>query len=145
MGIYYLCPMKKMILFFWSIILLFACNKTNTAIKERIENADSVAINYFKGDGSMDSVAAVKIIKDKVLLSKLTSFVSEATISKGSDCGLDGSLHFFKMDRVIQDIDFVMNDNGCNQFIFRLNIGGAWNLTKLSPEAKTLLLSFKKR
>ena len=59
----YICNMKNLIVI--SIIfILCACNKSNQIIKERISNADSVAINYFKGYGTLDTVLAVKIIKD---------------------------------------------------------------------------------
>jgi hypothetical protein len=50
------------------VIILFyatACNRPNKKIKEYINNIDSVAINFFKGDETMDTVVAVKMVRNK--------------------------------------------------------------------------------
>ena len=125
-----------------TIFVLCACNKSNQIIKERISNADSVAINYFKGDGTLDTVLAVKIIKDKKVLENLSVLISAKSAEANVTCGYDGSLHFFKKNVVAQDIDFRMNNAGCMYFTFKQN--GKITATILSAEAKQLLTSLKK-
>jgi hypothetical protein len=122
-------------------VLLFACTKP-TGIKEVITTADSVAINYFKGNGSMDTVVNVIMLKDKSQMNKLADYV-ETTATENFKCGYDGSLHFFKRDMVVQDIDFRMNDVQCMYFSFLLN--GKVFTTALSPEAKQFLQLVNKK
>jgi hypothetical protein len=141
-AIYYLYKMKAVTLFIGLLILFASCNRPNTKIKERISNSDSVAINYFKGDGTMDTVAVVKIVKDKKTMAQLAELISSNAADTVAKCGYDGSLHFFKKNRVVQDIDFRMNDVNCMFFIFTQQ--GESVATKLSPEAKQLLESIKK-
>jgi hypothetical protein len=124
-----------------AILVLLSCNNTNKAFTEKVKDADSVAINYFKGDGSMDSVVAVKIIKDKQQLEKLTAFIASPG-TENYKCGYDGSLHYFKKGMVLQDVDFRMNDVQCMHFSFVLN--GELFAAKLSAEAKQLLESVRK-
>ena len=135
--------MRKLFLLLPSLLVfLIACHTTNTKIKEHISGADSVAINYFKGDGSMDTVAAVKIISDKKIIEQLVNLIAVSTMSDINKCGYDGSLHFFKQNKVIQDIDFRMNDMNCMQFSFLQD--GQLVATALTPEAKQLLESVRK-
>jgi len=129
--------MKVVLLIVSLVIVLTACNKPNKKIKERISGADSVAINYFKGDGTMDSVVKVKIIKDKKTLDELTALISASSAQPGVTCGYDGSLHFFKKNVVLQDVDFRMNNAACMVFTFKQE--GKSEATVLSPEAKELL------
>jgi hypothetical protein len=119
-----------------------ACNKPNTKLKERISNADSIAINYFKGDGTMDTVVAVKILRDKKMMEQLCSLISEESADVNTKCGYDGSLHFFKENQVAQDIDFRMNDVQCMFFTFKQE--GKLRATVLSPEAKQMLETIRK-
>jgi hypothetical protein len=100
-----------------------------------------MAINYFKGDGTMDTVVAVKIISDKNKMNQLAKMAG-GTVTDNSNCGFDGSLHFFKNNQVIQDISFRINDSKCSHFSFKLD--GKLYFTELSPEAKDMILSFKK-
>ncbi|MEI9933577.1 MAG: hypothetical protein WDM71_01695 [Ferruginibacter sp.] len=51
---------KNVLLFAVSLFTLSACHFSNKEIKEVTTDADSVAINYFKGDGTIDSVITVK-------------------------------------------------------------------------------------
>lgn len=129
--------MKVVLLIVSLVIVLTACNKPNKKIKERISGADSVAINYFKGDGTMDSVVKVKIIKDKKTLDELTALISESSAKPRVTCGYDGSLHFLKKNVVLQDVDFRMNNAACMFFTFKQE--GKSEATVLSPEAKELL------
>jgi hypothetical protein len=122
-------------------VLLFACTKP-TGIKEVITRADSVAINYFKGNGSMDTVVNMIMLKDKNEINKLADYVETGT-TENYKCGYDGSLHFFKRDMVIQDINFRMNDVQCMYFSFLLN--GKVFTTALSPEAKQFLQMVNKK
>ncbi len=124
-----------------TLLVLLSCNNTNKAFTEKVKDADSVAINYFKGDGSMDSVVAVKIIKDKQQLEKLTTFIASSG-TENYKCGYDGSLHYFKKGMVLQDVDFRMNDVQCMHFSFMLN--GELLATKLTAEARQLLESARK-
>jgi hypothetical protein len=106
-------------------------------LKERINNADSIAINFFKGDGTMDTVVAVKIIRDKKVIENLSTLVCAASAKPTIKCGYDGSLHFFKNNLVVQDIDFRINDAACRYFTFKLS--GELKATVLSTEAQKLL------
>jgi hypothetical protein len=132
--------MKKLSTLFLAALIV-SCNNTNTAFVEKVKDADSVAINYFKGDGSMDSVVAVKIIRDKQKLEQLTGFIA-ADGTGNLKCGYDGSLHYFKKGMVAQDVDFRMNDVQCMHFSFMLN--GQLFATKLPAEARQLLESLKR-
>lgn len=134
--------MKKLVSFLLIAIALVSCHHANTGLKERITHSDSVAINYFKGDGTMDTVVAIKIVKDQQQMEQLVNLVSERVDEADYKCGYDGSLHFFKMNKVIQDIDFRMNEKGCMYFYFLLD--GKPQATTLSPAAKELIGSFRK-
>ncbi len=123
-------------------VMLISCKKSNTKIKERIINADSVAINFFKGDGSMDTVVAVRIVRDKKTIEQLSNLIGTSSTELNIKCGYDGSLHFFKQNIVQQDIDFRMNDKDCMCFSFKQN--GKLAATILSPEAKELLEVLRK-
>ena len=89
----------------------------------------------------MDTVTKVIIIKNKKQLGQLADYTESGT-TENYRCGYDGSLHFFKMNRVIQNIDFRMNDVQCMHFSFMLE-GKIFN-TQLSPEAKQLLEGLRK-
>ena len=122
-------------------IAFLSCKHNNKQLKERLTMADSIAINYFKGDGTMDTVVTVKIIRDKNTMVLLSNFISSDIIKEKPNCGFDGSLHFFKTDMVLQDIYFRMNSDHCNQFTYSYNKErGAANL---SADAKKLLLKLK--
>jgi hypothetical protein len=140
--IYYLYPMKDVVFILTAVCALMACNHPNKEIEERIANSDSMAINYFKGDGTMDTVVAVKIIRDKLKIGQLATLISERSAQAHYACGYDGSLHFFKMNRVVQDIDFRMNAGGCMYFSFLQY--GKTHTTELSAAAKSLITSFRK-
>jgi hypothetical protein len=126
------------------IALLFAsCDQTAKQLKEKIANADSVAINYFKGDGTMDTVVAVKIIKDKKLIEQLTGLVAGKSAAVKGNCGYDGSIHFFKNDAVVQDVYFNNDKETCWQFVFILD--GKKTATRLAAEAKEVLTGIKNK
>lgn len=130
----------KYLLIAFILVSTTACKQSVTKLHAKIVDSDSMAINWFKGDGSMDTVVAVKIIKDKSAINKLAKLAGGYTAS-GKYCGLDGSLHFFKMDKVIQDIEFKINDEKCSYFTFRLE--GQAYATELNAEAKKLLLGMR--
>ena len=134
--------MKNVIVVLGFFAMLVSCKRPNTEIKERLINADSVAINFFNGDGSMDTVVAVRIIRDKKIIEQLSSLIGASPAELNIQCGYDGSLHFFKQNRVEQDIDFRMNDKDCMCFSFNQN--GKTAATILSPEAKELLQVLRK-
>jgi hypothetical protein len=134
--------MKKYLLLLNVLIVTASCTHSNDAISKRISNSDSVAINYFKGDGTMDTVVAVTIIRDRKIIHQLSNFISENKTEMNYACGLDGSLHFFKMNKVVQDINFGMNTTGCSYFSFVLN--GKSQATSLSVAAKELITAVRK-
>lgn len=138
---YYLCRMKNFCFILIVALLCISCNHPNKKIKERIIYADSVAINYFKGDGTMDSVVAIKIIHDKQTIDQLASLISAQVAQVNYKCGYDGSLHFFKMNKVIQDIDFRMNEESCMYFSFMQD--GLQQATVLSNGARELIISLR--
>ena len=90
----------------------------------------------------MDTVTAVKIVKDKNVIGQFTALISEEQKKEIKQCGYDGSLHFFKNNAVVQDVDFRMNDAHC--MFFTAKYQGEVLQTVLSPEAKQLLESVKK-
>ena len=123
-------------------LFVTGCKRQNRQLNQWIQNSDSAAINYFQGNGSMDTVVAVKIIRDKNIIEQLGNFISSDIIKEKAGCGVDGSLHFFKDGMVMQDIYFRMNDDGCNQFTFSFEKEN--RAARLSAEAKKLLLQLKK-
>jgi hypothetical protein len=133
---------KNLLLLTVSFIVLSSCHRADKTMKETISNADSVAINYFAGDGSIDTVTVVKIIRDKNTMNQLSGFISGKLIDLKTNCGYDGTIHFFKNDSVVQDIKFRMNDENCVQFSFEED--GQLTATALSPDAKKLLEAIKK-
>ncbi len=134
--------MKNLLLILCFFAVLVSCEQSNTKIKEQIMNADSVAINFFKGDGSMDTVVAVRIIRDKKIIEQLSNLISASSTAYNIKCGYDGSLHFFEHNRVEEDIDFRMNDKYCMCFSFKQE--GKIMATVLSSQAKELLEAIKK-
>lgn len=134
--------MKNFLVIACAVFFLSACNKNGKALKEKIVNADSVAINFFKGDGTMDTVVAVKIVRDKSSVDKLTNLICSASAALKSNCGYDGSIHYFKNNIVIQDIDFRMNSTDCCQFSFLLD--GQKAATELTGEGRLFLSGLKK-
>ena len=123
------------------LVTLFSCTNP-TGIKEVITNADSVAINYFKGDGTADTVINMVMLRDKRQISKLADYV-ETDKTDAFKCGYDGSIHVFKRDVVTQNIDFSFNDVQCMHFSFLLN--NKLHSTNLSPETLQFLQSISKR
>ena|ERR1700757_316367 len=136
--------MKPVFIFASLLVCLTACRKgTNKELKQLTADADSVAINYFKGDGSFDTVVTVKIIRDKIDINKLSDLVSGNSTDPAVKCGYDGSLHFFKQDSVVADIYFRMNDEHCMLFSFLQD--GKLNATVLPAEAKSFLQAAEKK
>ena len=133
--------MKYWWFFLGAVFSITACKQPNEPLKERIASADSVAVNYYSGDGTMDTVVAVRIIRNKQQITELATHISEEAVKRDFKCGFDGSLHFFKMNKVIQDVDFRMGDKDCMYFTFMQF--GKLEATRLSPAAKTLIESLK--
>ena len=90
--------MIRFLLIVVAIVAFTSCNKP-TGIKDYVQNADSVAINYFKGDGTMDTVIKVVVLRDKKQVSSLADLVEGGT-TESAKCGYDGSLHFFKTRQI---------------------------------------------
>jgi hypothetical protein len=135
--------MKTIFLFASLLVCLTACHTgANKNLKQLTVDADSVAINYFKGDGTFDTVVTVKIIRDKNAINKLSGLVSDKSTDPEVKCGYDGSLHFFKRDSVVADIYFRMNDEHCMLFSFLQE--GKLTATVLSADAKQFLEKVQK-
>jgi hypothetical protein len=134
--------MKNVCYLLGMVLVLTSCNQTNEKLKERISHSDSVAIKFYKGDGTIDSVVAVKIFRDSKTVNQLVNLIAERNSSEKFKCGYDGSIHFFKMNSVVQDIDFKMNDANCMYFSFLQE--GKMQITLLSLKAKQLLESLQK-
>lgn len=132
----------KNLIFVLLLITLAACHHADKNSKAITSGADSVAINYFTGDGNVDTVTAVKIIHDKDTMQQLSDLIAERLVDIKTNCGYDGTIHFFKNDMVVQDIKFRMNDENCMLFTFIED--GKFTATALSPEAKKLLMAIKK-
>ena len=90
----------------------------------------------------MDTVVAVRSIRDKNKLMQLGKMIAAGPSSKKYKCGYDGSLHYFKKGMVLQDVDFRMNDVHCMHFSFLLN--GITQTSTLSAEAKQFIKTVKK-
>jgi hypothetical protein len=118
-------------------MFFLSCSKKDKALHTHISNADSVAINFFKGDGTMDTVIAVKIIRDKNTMAQLAAMVSQDKVNSLNKCGIDGSLHFFKQDRVIQDVDFSYTNQQCPYFFYAFK--GKKTCSRLPAAAAVLL------
>lgn len=85
----------------------------------------------------MDTVTAVKIIRDKKTMEEIVTLIASGSAAVQDKCGYDGSIHFFKNDKVVQDVFFNTTDEHCRQFLFRLN--GKDAATELNDEAKKFL------
>jgi hypothetical protein len=114
-------------------LALFASCSQPTGIKDFVAGSDSVAINFYKGDGRMDSVVKVMILRDSQQVAAIAGFIESEKVHQNK-CGYDGSLHFFKKSIVLKDVDFRMDEAGCMQFSFFMN--GKSYYTELSNEAK---------
>lgn len=133
--------MIKSIVFLLLLSVLFSCSRP-TGIKDVITTADSVAINYFKGDGTADTVTNMVMLKEKNQIGKLADYIEAAT-TENYKCGYDGSIHIFKKDAVVQNIDFSLNDVQCMHFSFLIK--NKLFSTQLSAEAQAFLLSVNKK
>ncbi|CAN5407493.1 hypothetical protein BH11BAC3_BH11BAC3_43300 [soil metagenome] len=138
---YYLYQMKYVLFLPVALLVLMSCNHSNKKLNKRISHSDSLAINYFKGDGTMDTVVAVRIIRDSSKMQQLTNLITESAAETKAPCGYDGSLHFFKMNQVVEDIYFRMNDENCMYFFFKEQ--GKNSAVELTKEAKELIISFR--
>lgn len=97
--------------------VIAACNSRNNIVYEQINQSDSVAINFFKGDGTMDTVVTVRIVRDSSTIAALADYVTAGNSEMQHTCGYDGSIHFFKNNTVVRDIYF-SNADSCRLFFF---------------------------
>jgi hypothetical protein len=124
-----------------AMLVIAGCSQPDKALQQRITGADSVAINFFRGDGTMDTVVEVRIIRDKLQLDRLAQLIAAKPVHSNDQCGYDGSLHYFKMNQVVQDVNFRMA-KGCMYFSFVES--GVRMVTALSGDAKDLINSWRK-
>ena len=135
--------MKQIIFILLLSVFFSACNDTAKQFKEKNAVADSIAINFFKAGGKMDTVTAVKIIRDKKTIDEIAGMIAASSASIKDKCTFDGSIHFFKSDRVIQDVFFNSSSKECRQFQFRLN--GHHVATELDDNARDYLSVLKNK
>lgn len=102
-----------------------------------LQGADSVAVNIFTGNGRMDSVRKVHIIRDAATIGKLTEMICAAATGYQPHCGSDGSLHFFRNNQVVKDIYFRLGEAPCRQFSFQLE--GKWSASTVNETAVQLI------
>ena len=124
------------------IIYSFAACSSPVDLSVPFNQADSIAINFFAGDGTPDSVHRVVLIRDKETIASLSAFVSASNSQKLCG-GNDGNLNIFAMNQVIQKIDFSFYNQSCMQFSFWYN--QQLHHTRLSKEAREFLLELKNR
>lgn len=129
--------MSRLYRFLMPCLLFFSCNNVHEQGRKIIEHSDSVAVNYFTGDGKIDSVTKVTMIKSKEDITSLENEATAATFKAEKKCGYDGSIHFFKNNRVVLDVWFKKNDEKCNAFEFTYQ--GKLVHTKMSKKAIELL------
>ncbi len=133
--------MKYIILVLLVSIISSACTDPAKQFIDKYAGADSIVINFFKANGQMDTVTAVKIIRDKKSIEEITAMIAAGPASVNNKCIHQGSIHFFKNDRVVQDVFFSSSNEACRQFLFRLN--GKDAATELDDKAKAYLLRLK--
>ncbi|MFN8244249.1 MAG: hypothetical protein U0X40_09390 [Ferruginibacter sp.] len=133
--------MLRLPLLLISVLFIAACHKPS-GIKNIISGSDSVAVSFYTGDGTIDSVTRVVILRQKEDLEKLAGYI-ESDQQDPNNCGYDGALHFFKNSVVSRQVYFRMNNVNCMHFSFMMD-NKAW-YTRLSPEAKQYLEQVKKR
>ncbi len=133
----YLRVMKNIIAILSCFLLFNACHTPDNTLRAFLSGTDSVAINYFTGDGRMNTVKAVKIIKERQNIEKLIKECTAEKLKEEKRCGVDGSLHFFRHDTVIADIYFRMNDEKCRRFWYVFK--GKSAATRLGSNASALL------
>ena len=128
----------KFIFFFCLVTTgLFSCRETMTRLTARVQDADSVAINYFSNVGN-DSVVSVRIVRSKDTVNLLAKLAGGKTMD-ASKCGRSsGTMHFFKSDQVIQDVAFRISDGKCGYFSFIFD--RKWYQTEMPKEADKVLL-----
>lgn len=133
--------MKYIIVVLLVSIIYPACTNSAKQFIDKYAGADSIAINFFKTDGQMDTVTAVKIIRDKKTIEEITALIAGGKAAVNNKCTYEGSIHFFKNDRVVQDVFFNGSNKACRQFLFRLN--GKDEATELDDKAKAYLLRLR--
>lgn len=135
--------MKNLLLLVSFVVITASCRHHYKELNQQLALSDSVAINYFKGDGTMDTVTLVTIVKDKNTIQQMAEMITANGSAEIKNCGVDGTIHFFKNDMVIKDAAFRMNNDACMHFALKDEQGKAIN-TELTPAAKQLLEALKK-
>ncbi len=136
----YLWPMRLFSCLAALLLFFQSCTRPVKELQPLIQGADSVAVNIFTGDGRMDSVRRVHIIRDAAGISKLAGMITAAHAGYQPHCGSDGSLHFFRNNQVVKDIYFRVGTAPCRQFSFQLE--GHWTASELNEEAAKLISSW---
>jgi hypothetical protein len=135
--------MKQTILILLAGIAAAGCTDTARQFRESNTGTDSIAINFFKTGSNMDTVTAVKIIRDKKTVEDIVTLIASGSAAVNDKCQYDGSFHFFKNDKVVQDVFFNSTDEQCRQFLFRLN--GKDAATELNDKARDFLTALKNK
>lgn len=98
-------------------ILGTSCSSPDKAWRDRLVNVDSIAINFFPGDGTMDPVVRVKVIRDAATIDSVRQWVTAEQASKpAKPCGPQASFHFFAMGKVMHDAEVGIANCGLIQY-----------------------------
>lgn len=132
--------MKIYCLLIGVVLFTFSCTRPVKELQPVLQGADSVAVNIFTGNGRMDSVRKVHIIRDAATISQLTEMICAAGTGYQPHCGSDGSLHFFRNNQVVKDVYYRLGEAPCRQFSFQLE--GKWTASGLSEDAVKMISSW---
>lgn len=88
-----------------SLLAFASCSGPDKILQDRLTQVDSVAINFFSGDGSMDTVVGVTILRDRKEIDSLVKEAAQASIQVDKPCAPQASMHFFSRGQVIQDLE----------------------------------------
>ena len=94
-----------------------SCAQPDKAWRERLVNIDSVAINFFAGNGSMDSVVGVTVVRDAATIDSIRQWITaEQAKPSNEPCGPQASMHFFGMGKVMHDAEWGIASCGLVQY-----------------------------
>src|SRR6187402_211873 len=120
--------MKFNLVIILTSILFCSCNQS--AIKQNFSSADSLVI-HFKDEQAGVVTKTVQTAESKAI-NRMIEFI-DAKETEQFNCGYDGKMFFYNKGQKIQEVDFKMKNDSCNNFFFLLNKNRM--STKMSGEA----------
>jgi len=88
-----------------------------SVVKQSFSSADSLVI-HFKNEQAGVITKTVQTAESKAI-NRVIEFIDSKEINP-PDCGFDGKMFFFKKGTRVQEVDFKMTNDSCNQFAIRL-------------------------